>query len=496
MAKDSKDIKRAYDGRFDDVSAAVLVVLPPDGRIVSCNVEAEELTGYERHELEGMNLATIFREEDRSRVESIFRSSASLEFRKLFEHNVIVRKRSRRKIIVDMGFRRAALEGVDALVFTLQDITELKTNEERVIRSHEYVTNVVNSIVELLVVVDEHNVIERINTAVTDITGYGETELVGHHVSRLFPELYQQDGGTGEADRNYAEIETHVHTKKEGPVSVLVSRNEVRDPRDAGKAVLVAMDISERKRSERLIGEQQMMLVQASKMSSLGEMASSIAHEINNPLTVVLGRCEILQMQHEATGAGNPEMLKGIELIDKMSKRILKIVRGLQALARDQRHDAMELVNLNDVLRETLALCEQRIKIGVAEFRTPDLKDPIWVKCRPTQVSQVILNLLNNSYDAIGAQPNNWIHLEVHRRGGELQIVVTDSGPGLTAAVREKLFTPFFTTKPVGKGAGIARSVTRSSIESHGGTLELGAAHENTRFVIHLPAAQDTQKAG
>jgi len=86
--------------------------------------------------------------------------------------------------------------------------------------------------------------------------------------------------------------------------------------------------------------------------------------------------------------------------------------------------------------------------------------------------------------------------LEVHRRGGELQIVVTDSGPGLTAAVREKLFTPFFTTKPVGKGTGIGLSVSRSLIESHGGTLELDAAHENTRFVIHLPAAQDTQKAG
>lgn len=496
MAKDPKDIKQAYDGRFDDVSAAVFVVLPPDGRIVSCNVEAEELTGYERHELEGMHLATIFREEDRSRVESIFRSSASLEFGKLFEHNVIVRKRSRRKIIVDMGFRRACQDGVDALVFTLQDITELKTNEERVIRSHEYVTNVVNSIVELLVVVDEHNVIERINTAVSGITGYDESELVGHHVSRLFPGLYQQHGGTGEVDPNYAEIETHVHTKKEGPVSVLVSRSEVRDPRDAGKAVLVAMDISERKRSERLIGEQQMMLVQASKMSSLGEMASSIAHEINNPLTVVLGRCEILQMQHEANGAGNPEMLKGVELIDKMSKRILKIVRGLQALSRDQRHDAMEIVNLSDVLRETLALCEQRIKMGVSDFRTPDLTDPIWVKCRPTQISQAILNLLNNSYDAISTQPNNWIQLEVNRQSQALQIVVMDSGPGLTDAVREKLFTPFFTTKPVGKGTGIGLSVSRSLIESHGGTLELDAAHKNTRFVILLPTAQEAKHAG
>lgn len=226
---------------------------------------------------------------------------------------------------------------------------------------------------------DDQNVVERVNAAVSQVTGYAEGDLVGRHVSTLFPELYRQDGSQGEESRSYAEIETHVHTREGQQLSVLVSRSELRDAhhREAGKAVIVAVDISERKRSERLIGEQQMMLVQASKMSSLGEMASSIAHEINNPLTVVLGRCEILQMQVEASGAPNHDLMKGVELIDKMSKRILKIVRGLQALARDQRHDAMERVDLAEVLRETLALCEQRIRIGIGDFKTPELKQPI-----------------------------------------------------------------------------------------------------------------------
>ncbi len=490
------EIKAAFDGSFDDVSAAVLVCVAPLGKIVSVNVEAEELTGYERAELEGMELSEIFRPEDQSRIRSIFSASVAADFKKLVEHNVIVRKRSRRKIVVDMGFRRSKEAGRgDAFVFTLQDITDLKANEERVVRAHEYVNSIIDSIAEIMLVVDENDLIEKANAATLSLLGFEEGEIVGQSIAFILPEIARAHG-------SYAETETVVRRKDGRAIPVLASKSELRSHREAksggrGKTVLMAMDISERKKAERLISEQQMMLVQASKMSSLGEMASSIGHEINNPLTVVLGRCEILEMRMEKAGiAETDEIALDVKLIDKMSRRILKIVRGLQALARDQRHDAMEEVDLNDILRETLAVCEQRIRSGLDSLELPKMEEVILLRCRPTQISQVLLNLLNNSYDEVAGKPLAWIRIEVEVGPSELRLVVTDSGRGIPAPVAEKLFTPFFTTKPVGKGTGIGLSVSKSLIESHEGTLTLDDSSKNTRFVIRLPRAQGAKKAG
>jgi PAS domain S-box-containing protein len=287
MAKKPKsngisELKALYDGRFEDVSAAVLVVVPPLGKIISMNVEAEDLTGYERGELEGMELAEIFREEDRARIASIFKSSTGMDFRKLFEHNVIVRKRSRRKIMVDMGFRRAGSGKDLAYVFTLQDITDLKNNEERVIRANEYVNNIINSIIEVLIVVDDSGIVQSVNSQGLQLLGYEADEVVGKELATLFPDA----GSPIRQRQELSEVETRLRAKDGRLVPVLASKSQLKADRfgDTYRSVVVAMDISERKKNERLIAEQQMMIVQASKMSSLGEMASSIAHEINNPL--------------------------------------------------------------------------------------------------------------------------------------------------------------------------------------------------------------------
>lgn len=486
----SSALKKAYQGRFEDVSAAVLVVLAPKGRIVSVNGEAEELTGYERAELEQMCLPEIFREEDRPRIDSIFGSSAGLEFRKLFEHNVIVKKRSRRKIVVDMGFRRASAgsQGMaDAFVFTLQDITDLKANEERVVRAHEYVESIIDSIIELLVVTDAKGVIESVNEAARGLLGYREDELVGRNATCLFPDL-ESPG----AAAPLAETETQVLTKDGRRLPVLLSRSLLKSGASEGRAVLVAMDIRERKKAERLIAEQQMTIVQASKLSALGEMASSIAHEINNPLQVIIGRCELLEMQMESETPDLANLKAGLAMIEKMGQRINRIVRGLQAHARDQRHDQLETADLRGIIQETLSLCEQRIKIKVPDFKIIGPEAPTYLQCHPTQISQVLLNLLNNSYDEVSANAGAFIHVEWRVDGATLEISVTDSGKGIPKDVADRLFTPFFTTKPVGKGTGIGLSLSKSLIEAHKGTLELDRSCANTRFVIRLPMAAET----
>lgn len=482
-------LKAATQGRYDDVSATVLVCAPPHGEIISVNIEAEELTGYERQELEGMRLSDIFRAEDQERIRNIFAVSPQAAFNKLFEHNVIVRKRSRRKIIVDMGFRRTIFDGNEAWVFTLQDITDLKVNEERVVSAHEYVNDIIDSIVEVMLVVDGEHRIEKTNATATSLLGYDETDLIGGDPARVLPEIYGHGGRLLDLARTpqFAEMETYMVARDGRHIPVLLSRSGLRGHTKGHgtKAVLVATDITARKKSERLIAEQQMMLVQASKMSSLGEMASSIGHEINNPLTVILGRCDLLAMRlsdHEDDAAA-----RDLDLITKMGRRILKIVRGLQALARDQRHDALDKANLATIIDDTLALCEIRVRDCVERFDLPVFKSPVFFNCKATQISQVLLNLINNSCDEVGGKPGAWIKLQVKSTKAALEISLTDSGHGIPEEVAAKIFQPFFTTKAIGKGTGIGLAISKSLVEAHGGTLTLDTSSKNTRFVITLP---------
>jgi C4-dicarboxylate-specific signal transduction histidine kinase len=218
-------------------------------------------------------------------------------------------------------------------------------------------------------------------------------------------------------------------------------------------------------------------------------MASSIAHEINNPLHILLGRAELLGMTLEELAIANPEILEGLAHIERMGQRIQKIVKGLQALARDQSQDAMETVDVAAILKDTLSFCEQRIRMNVGELRLPALDAPVPLRCRATQISQVLLNLLNNSYDEIARTPDSWIRIDVSVAGDDVEIAVTDSGKGIPPAAAAKLFMPFFTTKPVGKGTGIGLSVSKALIEAHGGTLQYDGTAPNTRFVIRLPFA-------
>ena len=494
MAKPSQTIdfdaiKRAYDGRFDDVSAAVLVVVPPVGRVISVNVEAEELTGFDRAELEAMTLADIFREEDRRRIASVFNSTTPLEFKKLFEHNVIIRKRSQRKIVVDMGFRRSMHAGTPVFVFTLQDITDLKLNEERVLRAHEYVDSIINSIVEVLLVIGDGAEILTVNAAARSLLGYSEDELVGQPLDMVIVAENGVDPATTDSD-----FEGNLRTKDGRLIPVLASQSEFRSRRIGGRnarAVIVAMDITERKKSELLIAEQQMMLVQASKLSALGEMASAIAHEINNPLQVILGRCEILDMlaQDDGSNSLSNDVLESIKLIDSMSQRISRIVRSLQSLSRDQRQDPAEDRDARAIVRETLILCEQRLRSQVERFEVLLPTEPVLISCRPTEISQVLLNLLNNACDAVTGSADSWIKLWVEVTANEVILVVEDSGHGIPDEVAAKMFAPFFTTKPVGKGTGIGLSVSRSLIERHGGVLSLDRSGPHTRFIVTLPLA-------
>lgn len=246
----------------------------------------------------------------------------------------------------------------------------------------------------------------------------------------------------------------------------------------------------ERKKTEKIIAFQNQALMQSAKLTALGEMASGIAHEINNPVAVIFWKSgRMLELLQE--GNLDAEYFhEGITKIRTTAEKIAKVIRSLRALCRDGAVDAPQSVQLSALLEDTLEVCRERFKSGGVEIQILGLLPEMHLTCRITEISQAILNLLNNAYDAVESMEKKWIQIEIEEDQDQIKIAVRDSGPGLTKDGLEKLFQPLFSTKPVGKGTGLGLSLAKKMVESHQGTLVFDTNSKQTRFVIQIPKAK------
>lgn len=239
-------------------------------------------------------------------------------------------------------------------------------------------------------------------------------------------------------------------------------------------------------RLERLVEERTEQLLNQSKFSALGEMAAGVAHEINNPLAVISGKAGQLLRSLRANQVEPDKLIKGLESIESTVFRISRIIKGLKDFSRNAENIPMQPVTLVSIINETLDLCRERfyhsgVKLEVGE--TPDML----FYCRNIQISQVLLNLLNNSFDAVSMSKEKWVRLEIEDQATKIIIRVRDSGKGIPVEIRNKIMMPFFTTKEVGKGTGIGLSISKGIIEDHLGSFYLDQTQAHTCFVIELP---------
>jgi len=235
--------------------------------------------------------------------------------------------------------------------------------------------------------------------------------------------------------------------------------------------------------------EMMLKLARQSKMTVLGEMAGGIAHEINNPLSIILGKLEQLRAEIERQPQNQIKIHETITKLEETTHRISKIVRGLRAMSRSETGAPFTPTTLATIVENTLELCRERFRHKGIELRIGKLCE-VTIECRETQIVQLLLNLLNNSYDAIEAFPEKWVSVDADDRGDAVVIRLTDSGKGIPAETAEKIMTPFFTTKLASKGTGLGLSIGHRIVEEHHGTLALDASAPNTCFVIVLPKCQ------
>jgi len=228
--------------------------------------------------------------------------------------------------------------------------------------------------------------------------------------------------------------------------------------------------------------------IQIQKMSSLGEMAGGVAHEINNPLTIITGKTYKLRKELKTSLANNDSAISSLDKIDAMVQRISKIISSLRNFARNSEHDPAVKTDVNALLESTLDLCRERFaKSGIS--LSLDVEKNLQIMCRPSEISQVLLNLLNNAFDAVSEQKEAKVSIHIRKIEQQIEIKVTDNGIGIDPKIADKIMQPFYTTKELGKGTGLGLSISKGIIESHHGTLNYIAGNHQTTFQILLPAA-------
>lgn len=250
--------------------------------------------------------------------------------------------------------------------------------------------------------------------------------------------------------------------------------------------LLITIDINEQKVAERELEDQRSISDQASKFASLGEMAAGIAHEINNPLTIIQGSSQLLKTLVKK-GNLSPDLLnKHLTKIMETNDRIVKIVTGMRTFSRS--NDDSEFMNesIKDIVDTTLLFCREKFKLNNVNLTVGQIDADLFCRCHSQQINQILLNFLNNAFDAVNElNAGKDIDVYLEQNAGFNILCVSDTGGGIQNM--EKIFTPYFTTKAPGKGTGIGLSISQKIANNHSGHIKASRVSGKTIFKLFLP---------
>lgn len=251
-------------------------------------------------------------------------------------------------------------------------------------------------------------------------------------------------------------------------------------------AEMIAIAI-ERQHKEKLIKEQEKKIQSIEKLSSLGVMASGIAHEVNNPLAVIsLATQHINKYINETEESSIKNLSMLVNKIQRNVTRIENLIKALKIFSRQETKHTLQPSKLEKIIEDAIEQMKPRLEMQKIKFTYQNDNKDLYVEAVPALLTQVITNILNNSIDAVEEMKQPEISLKVREVDKNIRIEIEDNGHGIPKDIQDKILDPFFTTKEVGKGTGLGLSLSKSIMDIHGGTLELDNKSEKTRFVINL----------
>ncbi|MBI5815104.1 MAG: PAS domain S-box protein [Nitrospinae bacterium] len=443
--------------------------------------------------------------------EDVGRALADLEVQKTgqpFDHEYrIIRPGGSVAWVWDRGYPVRGDGGeVIFYVGVAKDVTARKLAADALLESEERFRLVAETTQDAVIIADEDGRIVTWNHGAEAMTGYKSSEAIGKSVAELIvPDDHRQShengfkrfkvNGTGPLIGKMTEI---MAKKRDGsllPVEISLSAARVR-----GKWTAIAMlrDISERKRAEK-------MLFQSEKMASIGQLAAGIAHEINNPLSFVnsntiymkknIEKMFDLAQSRSADREGELKELaklkeESIEVVNETlegTKRIVSIVKDLRTFTHVSGEE-LKVEDIHAILDGTLNIVHNELKYKAEVVKEYDAVNTA-IECVPSQVGQVMVNLLVNAAHAI--KEKGRITVRTRDEQGCVAVEIADTGSGIPPENMVKIFDPFFTTKPPGEGTGLGLALAYNIVQKHHGTISVESeVGKGTAFTVTLPLTQ------
>lgn len=384
--------------------------------------------------------------------------------------------------------------------------------------TQEYMSCVINSMPAILIGINPSGIITHWNDSAAKTSGLSADEALGSYIRESFPDLPFDMSNVHQTIASgipYSRKNIRDGSGSQARFTNITIYPLVSD--DISGAVILAEDVTPRVRMENL-------LIQNEKMTSLGELAAGVAHEINNPLAGILNNAQNILRRTSPDLEANAQIAEKLgtsletiigylnerdipQFLDNIrtsGERAAAIVKNLLDFSRGERQQ--QLTDINQLIDHTLDLARKNFELDtlqgielpkVVKYVDTELKPLI---CSPSELQQVLINLLRNAAQAMtteeyGPPPDPQIVIVLKQEAQELVIEVADNGPGMSEEVLKHIFEPFYTTKDIGRGTGLGLSVSYFIIkEHHQGTIEAESSPgEGTRFTIRLPCSQTTQ---
>ncbi len=361
------------------------------------------------------------------------------------------------------------------------DITEVKNFQAQLQRERDFTGKILNNTQTMIMVADTAGLISYANRRCYEAGGFEEKQLVGQRLDAVIAPTHKQafvDGFESALRGMQVDNVELMMARANGQLGKFsVNLSPMRDEAgDVTSVVVLMTDITD-------TSMMQAKLMHTEKMAAVGQLVSGVAHEVNNPLTAIMGFSDLLMENPEVPGSAR----KDLQVILEEAQRTKEIVQNLLSFAR-QRPPQRQRLQINDILRKTIALRGYDFSshgVQVLEKFEEGLPELIGDS---HQLQQVFLNILNNAYDAVRATHNpGLIEIETMRDGDWVEVMFRDNGEGIKNP--ERIFDPFFTTKEVGQGTGLGLSICYGIVREHEGEI-LCANNQDTpgaTFSVRLP---------
>jgi PAS domain S-box-containing protein len=438
-----------------------------------------------------MSFINAIHPDDRDRVVAAFAKQVDGTYSETYR---IIRPDGELRWIQDRSYPPTPSEdGTLCVVGIAQDITEQRLADMALVATEAKLRAIIEAIPVPVALNNEAQEITLLNPAFIRTFGYSKEEIP--NLDAWWPKAYPDPQyrqwvaeswkaeiqTAKETQSRFNSIELNICCKDGSSKTVLASAAPLLSGYK-GEHLVILYDISGLKKSEKDRENLKTKLIHSSKMASLGELAAGIAHEINNPLSIVEGAINLIHRFRD-----NPEKFAtSVETTQKACLRIGKIVSGLKKFSRTTVAPTLKQISLSAIAKEALVLTSIKSNRSQATITCEFISDAK-ILADEVSIEQVVINLINNALDAVLECDDRWIKVEVTEDSQSVVLKISNSGPEIPVEIQKKIFEPFFTTKPVGEGTGLGLSICKGILDDHKATIDLLPDVPYTCFEVRFP---------